>query len=428
MLDPKLLRTNLGQVAENLARRGFVLDRERFATLEAERKRLQVEVETLRSERNERSKGIGRAKAAGEDIEALKAEVGKLGTALDTAESELASVSSALEELLAGLPNLLHEDVPAGADESANLEIRRWGTPAERDFEIKDHVEIGESLGQLDLSAAARIAGSRFVVLRAAVARLHRALIQLMLDVHTGDHGYTETYVPYLANEQSLFGTGQLPKFEAELFALQGESKYFLIPTAEVPLTNLVRDSIVDADRLPMLLTAHTPCFRSEAGSYGKDTRGMFRQHQFEKIELVHIVQPQDSYAALERLVAHAENILQRLELPYRVVLLCGGDTGFGAAKTYDIEVWLPGQQQFREISSCSNYEAFQARRMQARWRNPETGKPEPVHTLNGSGLAVGRTLIAILETYQQADGSVRVPAALRPYMGGAELIARAGD
>jgi seryl-tRNA synthetase len=427
MLDPKLLRTNLGQVAENLARRGFVLDRERFAQLEAERKRLQVEVETLRGERNERSKGIGRAKAAGEDIDTLKAEVGKLGAALDTAESELASVSSALEELLAGLPNLLDEDVPAGADESANLEIRRWGSPAERDFEIKDHVELGESLGQIDLGAAARIAGSRFVVLRAAVARLHRALIQLMLDVHTGEHGYTETYVPYMANEQALFGTSQLPKFEAELFALQGESKYFLIPTAEVPLTNLVRDSIVDADRLPMLLTAHTPCFRSEAGSYGKDTRGMFRQHQFEKIELVHIVRPQDSYAALERLVGHAENILQRLELPYRVVLLCGGDTGFGAAKTYDIEVWLPGQQQFREISSCSNYEAFQARRMQARWRNPETGKPELVHTLNGSGLAVGRTLIAILETYQQADGSVRVPAALRPYMGGVELIERAG-
>jgi seryl-tRNA synthetase len=423
MLDPKLLRTQLHQVTDNLARRGFVLDQARFTQLEAERKRLQIVVEGLRGERNERSKAIGRAKAAGDDIDVLKAEVGKLGAALDAAESELATVSVSLDELLAGLPNMLHADVPAGADEAANIEIRRWGAPSDRDFEIKDHVEVGEGLAQLDLAAAAKIAGSRFVVLHGALARMHRALTQFMLDVHTREHGYSETYVPYMANAEALFGTSQLPKFEADLFALQGESKYFLIPTAEVPLTNLVRDSILDADRLPMRLTAHTPCFRSEAGSYGKDTRGMFRQHQFEKIELVHIVKPQESYATLEQLVGHAENILQRLELPYRVVLLCGGDTGFGAAKTYDIEVWLPGQQRFREISSCSNYEAFQARRMQARWRNPDTGKPELVHTLNGSGLAVGRTLIAILETYQQADGSLRVPDALRAYMGGEEVI-----
>lgn len=427
MLDPRLLRSQLDDVARNLARRGFVLDRERFTTLEAARKERQIEVERLRNERNERSKSIGRAKAAGEDIDALKAEVRELGDALAEAESGLDVVGAELDDLLAGLPNMLHEDVPDGADEAANLEVRRWGEILEHDFEIKDHVEIGEGLGELDLEAATKIAGSRFVVLRGAIARLHRALIQLMLDVHTREHGYTEAYVPYLVNAAALHGTGQLPKFAADLFALEGEAQYFLIPTAEVPVTNLVRETIVDAQRLPLRFAAHTPCFRSEAGSYGKDTRGMFRQHQFEKVELVHIVEPAKSYETLELLVGHAEAVLKRLELPYRVVLLCAGDTGAGAAKTYDLEVWLPGQQRYREISSCSNYEAFQARRMQARWRNPETGKPEPVHTLNGSGLAVGRTLIAILENYQQSDGSVRVPEALRPYMGGLETIRPAG-
>jgi len=423
MLDPRQLRHDLDGVAKNLARRGFVFDRQLFGRLEGDRKELQVRVEALRQQRNDRSKAIGRAKAAGSDIESLKAEVGELGVALSGAEEQLASVTGQLDDLLAGIPNLLSRDVPDGADETSNQELRRWGEPRKLDFEAKDHVELGEALGQLDLGAATKITGSRFVVLRGQLARLQRALIQLMLDVHTREHGYLETYVPYMANEGALFGTGQLPKFEADLFCVQGESRYFLIPTAEVPLTNLVRESIVEAERLPLRLTAHTPCFRSEAGSYGKDTRGMFRQHQFEKVELVHIVRPQDSYAALEELVSHAENILQRLELPYRVVTLCAGDTSFGAAKTYDLEVWLPGQGRYREISSCSNFEAFQARRMQARWRNPETGKPEPVHTLNGSGVAAGRALIAVLENYQQADGSVAVPDALRPYMNGRDLL-----
>ena len=423
MLDPRLLRGRLDDVARNLARRGFVLDREEFAELEADRKQRQVEVENLRAERNERSKAIGRAKAQGQSADALMAEVGKLGAALEEAETALEAVSSKLDALLAGLPNLLHDDVPDGADESANVEVRRWGDVAEPEFEVKDHVDLGEGLGQLDLEAATKIAGSRFVVLRGAIARLHRALIQLMLDMHTREHGYTEAYVPYIVNDAALHGTGQLPKFEADLFALKGDDRYYLIPTAEVPVTNLVRDSIVEAADLPLKFAAHTPCFRSEAGSYGKDTRGMFRQHQFEKVELVHIVEPAQSYETLEELVGNAEAVLQRLELPYRVVLLCAGDTGFGAAKTYDLEVWLPGQQRYREISSCSNYEAFQARRMQARWRNPETRKPEPLHTLNGSGLAVGRTLIAILENYQQPDGSVRVPDALRTYMNGLEIM-----
>ena len=424
MLDPRALRQDLNAVTRNLARRGFVLDRERYAALEAERKQVQVEAERLRQQRNERSKAIGLAKASGADVEVLKREVADLGAALAAAEARFAAVTDELEAFLAGLPNLLHESVPDGADETSNVEVRRWGEPPAFSFEPLDHIELGRRLGMIDFEAAARMSGSRFVVLRGAVARLHRALIQLMLDVHTGEHGYAETYVPYLVLPDALYGTGQLPKFEADLFAVAGDSKLMLIPTAEVSLTNLVRESIVDAEELPLRLTAHTPCFRSEAGSHGQDTRGMIRQHQFEKVELVHVTRPDDSYAALEALVGHAEAILQRLELAYRVVTLSAGDTGFGAAKTYDIEVWLPGQQRYREISSCSNCEAFQARRMQARWRNPETGKPEPVHTLNGSGVAVGRALIAVLENYQQPDGTIAVPDALAPYMAGQTVIA----
>jgi seryl-tRNA synthetase len=418
MLDPKNLRQDLDAVAANLARRGFKLDRDRYLALEAERKDLQVRVEGLRQTRNERSKAIGRAKAAGGDVEALKREVGDLGTALEQGEARLTALGAELDEFLAGLPNLLHDSVPEGRDANSNVEVRRWGTPPKLSFEPLDHVAIGEKLGLIDFDAAAKLSGARFVVLTGAVARLHRAIAQLMLELHTREHGYTEAYVPYLVNDATLFGTGQLPKFGADLFALAGENKLRLIPTAEVSLTNLVRDSILEAERLPLRLTAHTPCFRSEAGSYGQDTRGMIRQHQFDKVELVHIARPDESYRELEILVANAEKVLQRLRLAYRVMSLCAGDTGFGAAKTFDLEVWLPGQGKYREISSCSNCEAFQARRMQARWRNPETGKPELVHTLTGSGLAVGRTLIAVLENYQQADGSVLVPEALRPYMG----------
>ncbi|HEU4619949.1 MAG TPA: serine--tRNA ligase [Gammaproteobacteria bacterium] len=423
MLDPKLLRQDLDGVVRALARRGFQLDRERYAALEADRKRLQVRAETLRQERNEKSKAIGRAKAEGRDVEPLKAEVGRLGEELASAEGSLDEVGRALDDVLAGLPNLLHESVPDGPDASANVELRRVGEPPAFDFEPKDHVALGEASGLMDFEAASRLAGSRFVVLRASLARLHRALGQFMLDLHTREHGYTEAYVPYLADERALFGTGQLPKFDADLFAVAGETRRLLIPTAEVPLTNLARERILDADALPLKLTAHTPCFRFEAGSYGQDTRGMIRQHQFDKVELVQIVRPQDSYAALEALTAHAETVLRRLGLAYRVVALCAGDTGFASAKTYDIEVWLPGQGRYREISSCSNCEDFQARRMQARWRNPETGKPELVHTLNGSGVAIGRALIAVLENYQQADGSVRVPDALVGYMGGESVI-----
>jgi seryl-tRNA synthetase len=425
MLDIKLLRQDLDSVAANLARRGFKFDRERWLTLEMLRKDLQVEVERLRQVRNESSKNIGRAKAAGADVEALKREVGELGAALAGGEAKLAAVAAELDAFLAGIPNLLHESVPAGADANANVELRRWGTPPKFDFAPLDHVALGEKLGLMDFDAAAKLAGARFVVLRGALARLQRALTQLMLDVHTQEHGYSETYVPYLVNDRTLFGTGQLPKFAADLFALDVEPKLRLIPTAEVSLTNLVADTIVEPSALPMRLTAHTPCFRSEAGSYGQDTRGMIRQHQFEKVELVHIASPAESYGELEVLVGNAEAILKRLELPYRVIALCGGDIGFGSAKTYDLEVWLPGQDKYREISSCSNCEAFQARRMQARWRNPETGKPEPLHTLNGSGLAVGRTLIAVLENNQRADGSIAVPKALRPYMGDIAVIAR---
>jgi seryl-tRNA synthetase len=424
MLDPKLLRQDLDVVAANLARRGFKLDRERYLALEAERKTLQTHVESLRKTRNERSKAIGRAVAQGGDVEALKREVGSLGEDLAAGEARLTALAAELDDFLARVPNTPHESVPDGADSSSNVELRRFGEPKQLDFTPLDHVALGEKLGLIDFEGAAKLSGARFVVLTGAIARLHRALAQLMLDMHTREHGYTEAYVPYLVNDATLFGTGQLPKFAADLFALEGEHRLRLIPTAEVSLTNLVRDTIVEADRLPLRLTAHTPCFRSEAGAAGQDTRGMIRQHQFDKVELVHIARPDESYRELEALVGNAEAVLKRLELPYRVMALCSGDMGFASAKTYDLEVWLPGQGKYREISSCSNCEAFQARRMQARWRNPETGKPELVHTLNGSGLAVGRTLVAVLENYQQADGTVVIPEALRPYMGGADRIA----
>lgn len=423
MLDPKLLRSDPTAVAANLARRGFTLDVARLNALEETRKKWQLRVDELRNERNLHAKAIGKAKAQGQDVTQLLKQGETSGADLANAETQLSGVQAELDQIVLGLPNTLHESVPDGRDESANAEIRRWGNPRQFEFKARDHVEIGEKLGLVDFAAAGKISGARFTVLKGGVARLQRALIQFMLDLHTGEHGYSELYVPYLVNAQSMTGTGQLPKFEADLFAVQGEHKLYLIPTAEVPVTNLVRDTIVEAGNLPLRYVAHTPCFRSEAGSYGKDTRGMIRQHQFEKVELVHVVRPQDSYAEHEQLTRNAEEVLKRLQLPYRVVALCAGDIGFGAAKTYDLEVWLPGQQAYREISSCSNFEAFQARRMQARWRNPETGKPEPLHTLNGSGLAAGRALVAVLENYQQADGSVVVPEVLRPYMGGVEVI-----
>jgi len=424
MLDPRLLRNELADVAAQLARRGVTLDRDRFEALETRRKALQIETQDLQNERNRRSKAIGKAKAAGEDTAPLLAEVADLGERLTGAQARLAGLQEELRGLALGLPNLPLADVPDGTSENDNREERCWGEPRVFDFAPRDHVDLGVPSGWMDFDAAARLAGARFVVLSGPLARLHRALIQLMLDTHTAEHGYTETYIPYLVNAESLYGTGQLPKFEADLFKVPGEKELFLIPTAEVPVTNLVRDRIIDADYLPRKWVAHTPCFRSEAGSYGKDTRGMIRQHQFEKVELVQAVRPGDSDAALEALTGHAEAILRRLGLPYRVVTLCTGDLGFSAAKTYDLEVWLPGQGKYREISSCSNFGDFQARRMQARWRNPETGKPELIHTLNGSGLAVGRTLVAVLENYQQADGSVRIPEALRLYLGGMEILA----
>jgi seryl-tRNA synthetase len=426
MLDARLLRADPQTVAVNLARRGFSLDVERFRALEERRKAAQVAADRVRAARNAHSKSVGKAKAQGQDIAALVAEGEALAQKLGGLEKELVAVQAEFDDLMLGLPNMLHESVPDGRDETANVEIRRWGTPRKFEWQPLDHVAIGERLANnaIDFEAASRISGARFVVLKGGVARLHRALIQYMLDLHTGEHGYTEIYAPYLVARHSLIGTGQLPKFEQDLFkATSGEAEFFLIPTAEVPVTNLVRDSILEAGTLPRRYTAHTPCFRSEAGSYGKDTRGMIRQHQFEKVELVHVARPEESYAELERLLGNAEKVLQGLELPYRVVALCAGDVGFASAKTYDLEAWLPGQDKYREISSCSNCEAFQARRMQARWRNPATGKPEPVHTLNGSGLAVGRTLVAVLENYQQADGSVTVPEALRKYMDGAEVI-----
>jgi seryl-tRNA synthetase len=426
MLDAKLLRSDPDAVAANLARRGFKLDVARFRALEERRKAAQVAADEVRAGRNAHAKKVGMAKGKGEDIAGLLAEGEALGARLQGLEQELAAVQAEFDELTLGLPNLLHESVPDGRDENDNVELRRWGTPRVFEFKPLDHVAIGEQLAgtAMDFEAAGRISGARFVVLKGGLARLHRALIQYMLDLHTGEHGYTEIYAPYLVARSSLVGTGQLPKFEADLFKVtSGEAEFFLIPTAEVPVTNLAREQILEAGTLPRRYAAHTPCFRSEAGSYGKDTRGMIRQHQFEKVELVHLARPEDSYAELEVLVGNAEKVLQGLDLPYRVVALCAGDVGFGSARTYDIEVWLPGQDKYREISSCSNCEAFQARRMQARWRNPATGKPEPLHTLNGSGLAVGRTLVAVLENYQQGDGSVVIPPALRKYMGGAELI-----
>ena len=423
MIDPKLLRQDTEAVAANLARRGFEFDTGTYLALEERRKSLQVETEELRNERNTSSKNIGKAKAQGEDIAPLLEAVKDLGDKLENNETELQTILGELRSIELGLPNLMADDVPDGKSEEDNAEVRRWGEPTELGFEAKDHIELGENLGMLDFETASKISGSRFAVMRGQLARMQRALIQFMLDTHTQDHGYVETYVPYLVQYDALVGTGQLPKFEEDLFKTTTETPFYLIPTAEVPVTNFARDAIFEADQLPMRYTAHTPCFRSEAGSYGQDTRGMIRQHQFEKVELVQFVAAGDSDRALEELTGHAEVILQRLELPYRVMALCAGDVGFGSAKTYDIEVWLPGQQKYREISSCSNYNDFQARRMQARRRNPDTGKPELIHTLNGSGVAAGRALVAILENYQQADGSVRVPDVLQPYMDGATTL-----
>ncbi len=423
MIDPKLLRADPEAVARNLARRGYRLDVQALQSLEQRRRHWQIESDRLRAARNSHAKAVGQARARGEDIAAQVREGEALGEQLAIADRELAAVQASAERWQLELPNLLHESVPDGPDESANVEVARHGEPRHFGFGPRDHVQIGERLGGMDFEAAGQIAGSRFVVMRGALARLHRSLTQYMLDLHTREHGYVEVYTPYLVGAHSLVGTGQLPKFEQELFAVRAEPPLYLIPTAEVPLTNLARERILPAEQLPLKLTAHTPCFRSEAGAAGRDTRGMIRQHQFEKVELVQIVRPPDSYLALEALRSHAEAVLAGLRLPYRVMALCSADVGFASAKTYDLEVWLPSQQRYREISSCSNCEAFQARRMQARWRNPETGKPEPVHTLNGSGVAVGRALIAVLENYQNEDGSVAVPQVLRPYLGGLERI-----
>jgi len=426
MLDIQLLRRDAAQVAERLAARGFAFDTARFDALEAERKAVQTRTQEAQAKRNALSKQIGMLKGKGEDTTAVMAEVAGLGDELKALETRLGELQAELNDFLMGVPNLPHESVAPGKDETANVEVSRWGTPRAFDFKVRDHVDLGEGLAQLDFAAAVKITGSRFSVMKGGLARLHRALAQFMLDVHTAEHGYTEVYVPYLVNADSMRGTGQLPKFEEDLFHVPrtDADRLYLIPTAEVPVTNLLRDEIVAAEALPLKFVAHTPCFRSEAGSYGRDTRGMIRQHQFDKVELVQMVKPEDSYAALEALTAHAETVLQKLGLPYRKMLLCTGDMGFSSAKTYDLEVWLPAQNTYREISSCSNFEAFQARRMQARFRN-EQGKPELLHTLNGSGLAVGRTLVAILENYQNADGSVTVPEALRPWMGGTERLER---
>ena len=423
MLDPRLIRSELDQVESQLARRAFRLDTAAFAELESRRREVQAKTQSLQSERNSRSKLIGQAKAKGEDIQPLLAEMDSFGDDLKRMEAELDEIQTSLEDLLLGVPNILDADVPDGRSEADNLEVHRWLEPRKFEFEPQDHVELGARLGQMDFEAAVKIAGARFVTLQGPLCQLQRAIAQFMLDLHNMEHGYIETYVPFMVNADSLRGTGQLPKFEADLFRIQSEPPYYLIPTAEVPVTNLVRDEIVEANRLPLKFVCHTPCFRSEAGSYGKDTRGMIRQHQFEKVELVQITAPHDSSAAHEALTAHAEEVLKRLELPFRRVLLCAGDTGFSSAKTYDLEVWLPGQHAYREISSCSNFRDFQARRLKARWRNPDTGKPELVHTLNGSGLAVGRTLIAVMENYQDQSGRIRVPDVLKPYMGGTEVI-----
>ncbi len=423
MLDAKIVRANAEEVASKLNKKGYVLDTARFNALEEQRKVIQTKTEELQSERNTRSKNIGKAKASGEDIAPLLEAVNALGDELENAKNELKDVQEAMHQLLAEIPNIPDESVPEGKSEDDNVEIRRWGQPKSFGFEIKDHIQLGERLGQLDFEAAAKLSGSRFAVMKGDIARLHRALAQFMIDTHTAEHGYDEIYVPYLVNAETLFGTGQLPKFEEDLFKVPGERDFYLIPTAEVPVTNIVRNEIVEAAQLPLKFVCHSPSFRSEAGSYGRDVKGLIRQHQFDKVELVHVVAPETSDDALEALTGHAEAILQKLELPYRVVALCGGDLGFSAAKTYDLEVWLPGQDTYREISSCSNTRDFQARRMQARWRNPETGKPQLVHTLNGSGLAVGRTMIAVIENYQQEDGSILIPEVLRPYMGGKEVI-----
>jgi seryl-tRNA synthetase len=424
MLDSKLIRTNPETVAAVLAKRGYVLDVARVKALEEERKAIQTKTEALQQERNTRSKNIGKAKAAGEDIAPLMQAVERLKQDLADAEAELVKVQDALEEFLGSVPNMPADEVPEGKSDEDNVEVRRWGTPRTFHFPIVDHVDLGEKLGGLDFDTASKITGSRFAVLRGGIARMHRALAQFMLDTHINEHGYEEVNVPFIVNADSLFGTGQLPKFEEDLFKLTDERGFYLIPTAEVPVTNILRDELLEsATQLPLKFVCHSPCFRSEAGSYGRDTRGMIRQHQFEKVELVQFVRPEDSDAALEGLVGHAEAILQKLGLPHRTVILCGGDIGFSAAKTYDIEVWVPSQDKYREISSCSNFRDFQARRMKARYRHPETGKPEFLHTLNGSGLAIGRTLLAVLENYQQADGSVVVPEVLRPYMGGTDLL-----
>ncbi|MBU9853015.1 MULTISPECIES: serine--tRNA ligase [Rahnella] len=429
MLDPNLLRNELDAVAEKLARRGFKLDVETLRSQEERRKVLQVETETLQAERNSRSKSIGQAKARGEDIEPLRLEVNALGEKLDAAKAELDALQNDIRDIASAIPNMPDDSVPAGKDENDNQEVSRWGTPRQYDFTVRDHVSLGEMAGGLDFAAAVKLTGARFVVMKGQIARMHRALSQFMLDLHTEQHGYLETYVPYLVNQETLYGTGQLPKFGEDLFHTKpldeeaGSSNYALIPTAEVPLTNLTRDEILEEESLPLKMTAHTPCFRSEAGSYGRDTRGLIRMHQFDKVEMVQIVRPEDSMDALEELTGHAEKVLQLLNLPYRKVLLCTGDMGFGSCKTYDLEVWLPAQDTYREISSCSNMGDFQARRMQARCRNKTDKKPRLVHTLNGSGLAVGRTLVAVLENYQQADGRIEVPEVLRPYMGGLEYI-----
>ena len=423
MLEMQLLRDNPERVAKQLATRGFSFDVDAFVALDAQRKRLQVATQELQNERNSRSKAIGAAKARGEDIEPMREEVNGIAQKLEQNNQQLETVLKQIEAIAQSLPNIPHESVPVGKDEQDNVEVKRWGVPQVFDFPAKSHDELGEALAQMDFALAAKLTGSRFVVMKNQIARLHRALIQLMLDVHTSEHGYQEIYVPYMVNAESLYGTGQLPKFEEDLFKLKGEQNYYLIPTAEIPVTNTVRDEILAEESLPIRYACHTPCFRSEAGSYGKDTKGMIRQHQFEKVELVWVTQPEKSYAALEQLLSHAENILQRLELPYRVMTLCTGDMGPSAAKTYDIEVWLPSQNTYREISSCSNMEAFQARRMKARYRNLQSRETMPVHTLNGSGLAVGRTLVALMENYQDKEGHIRIPTALQPYMGGLTRI-----
>ncbi len=425
MLDSKLVRGQPQEVAQRLATRGFQLDVARLEALESRRKETQTRTEQLQAERNTRSKSIGQAKQRGEDIAPLMADVERMGAELSAGKQELEAIQAELDALLLTIPNLPDASVPIGADEDDNVEVARWGEPRAFDFEVRDHVALGEQHGWLDFETAAKLSGARFALMRGPIARLHRALAQFMLNLHTGEHGYEEAYTPYLVQAPALQGTGQLPKFEEDLFKIsrEGEADLYLIPTAEVSLTNIVSGEILDAKQLPLKFVAHTPCFRSEAGASGRDTRGMIRQHQFDKVELVQIVAPEQSFAALEELVGHAEKVLQLLELPYRKLALCTGDMGFGATKTYDLEVWVPSQDKYREISSCSSCGDFQARRMQARWRNPATGKPELVHTLNGSGLAVGRTLVAVLENYQQADGSIRVPEVLKPYMGGLEVI-----